>query len=113
MTLKARSILQRCAVAVLALLAVDTGISLLWPVLSKQPLQQQSMAEIRAALRAHRFAMPAGEQDLPPAKAAGEFVIGIFGGSVADQFALSLQQHTFEVPEFAELSRALRQPLRF
>lgn len=113
MSLLVGSIRRRGGLVVLALIAVDWGISLVWPIVSKQPFPRQSMGEIRSALRSHHLGMPAGEADLPPPKRADEFVLGIFGGSVADQLAWALQQHASEIAEFAELSRIVARPLRF
>lgn len=112
MPVKLRLILRRSVLVALVLLVVDWAIFFIWPLVSSTPFARQSMGEIRSSLRAH-VALPAGDQDLPPGSGGDQYVIGIFGGSVAEALASTLPQYWSDIPEFAALSRAVGKPLRF
>jgi hypothetical protein len=93
------------ALVLLGLQCADWIAYALWPVVSHHPFASRSIPEIRSSMRW-------STADMPPPKSPSEYVIGVFGGSVASHLATAWEKDWRSIPGSVALSRAIGRPLR-
>ena len=93
------------ALVLLSLVCADWIAYALWPVVSHHPFARRSIPEIRESMRWNTA-------DMPPRKSPSEYVIGVFGGSVASQLAAAWAKDWRSIQGSVALSRAIGRPLR-
>src|SRR5262249_20932631 len=99
-----RAITARLALVAVGALLGDWAAYVLWGLLSADPYATSGMDEIRTNVRA---IAPV----IPPRKSVDEYVIGVFGGSVAGQLADDWARDWRTLPACLELSRSKGRPL--
>jgi hypothetical protein len=105
-------LLRKLALALLCVVAVDSTVYALWPRFSSHPFAAKSIPELRESMRTTTFRWLTDPNALPPVKTDGEFVIGVFGGSVASLLASTWSRDWRSIPGSVEISRRVGKPLR-
>ena len=95
-----RRYLGYLALVLLGLLCGDWLAYALWPVVSHHPFASRSIPEIRSSMRW-------STADMPPPKSTSEYVIGVFGGSIASHLAMAWEKDCPSIEGSVVLSRAI------
>jgi len=99
---------RKIGLILLGALCADWLAYVLWPFVSSDAFADRSIAEIRATLREQT----APDRTSPPAKQAGKYTIGVFGGSMAKMLGDVWATKWEASPAAVELSKRVGRPLQ-
>ncbi len=109
-----RAPLKAVILVLFTLFATDCTVNIGVSLLSKDPLASMETPRIREALRKSLHHLVLRSDEMVPPKRPDEFVIGIFGGSVADQMAqeLLVRQQQAPPPILAVIEKSVGRKVR-